>query len=1028
MMKIQKIFFIPAEILLYIVRFAFLPEESTGMRRFTLVLALLALSMGLMGLRVIPQNIKVRVGVYENTPKIYTATDGTVRGFWPDIINYMAKKEGWQVEWVRGTWQEGLDRLERNEIDILPDTGFTMERGAKYAFTNESFLSSWARVYTRDETGIQTILDLDTRRVGGLKGSLNLDGPEGIKDLAERFGVSCQFREYESYAAVFDAVRSGKIDAGITNKDFGDSNEKAYGLVRTPIILQPIEIRVALTKNGGLTEYLKEIIDADFRELKSDPDSIYYQAMDTYFGEKPFEVTPGWVKDLLWIAVGLIIILGTVSLMFRHEVNRQTERLHRSENRYLALLNNFPDVIIRMDQHGRFIDHHASAGSFIDRLLIDFRGKLAAECLQAEPADACLESVKKALLTHKLQVGEYQFPIQGVDRYFEARFTPNEDNEVIILVRDITDARQAEKALTESEERYHTLARVSPVGIFRTDTQGLTNYVNPTWCRISGLTAEEAMGNGWLKAVHPDDRAKLDENWKNYSANGLVSQADYRFIKPDGSITYVIGQAVPEVNADDQVVGYVGTITDITDRVNSMEALEASREAERSVRGIKETIQAANLVLTNSLDLKEVLNILLNFLHQIVPYDRARVILLEDDSTLRLIASRGFEPKVDRELEENILPAIKSNSLISPVVYKQSCVIVDDTAEYAHWDALAGRGHGRSWMGMPLVTHGQVLGYFSLDKNEPSFFSEEYWGLAASLAAQAAVAIQNARLHESLQHHADELEERVSERTTELARRVAEVEALNRSARQLNEDLKEAVKKAESADRLKSAFLATMSHELRTPLNSIIGFTGILLQKLVGPLSEEQEKQLKMVQGSARHLLELINDVLDISKIEADQILMLKDEFDLCESIRGSVDRVRPMADKKSLKLMTDLQPESLVISSDRRRVEQVLINLLNNAVKFTEAGSVTVQCRADGGRLKVTVRDTGIGIREEDIQTLFKPFRQIDTGITRQYEGTGLGLSICKRLIDLLGGTISVSSEPGKGSSFAFTLPVVKE
>lgn len=998
------------------------------MRRLTLLLVSVITALGLMGLSVIPQNYTVRVGVYENAPKIYTAADGSIKGFWADIITYLAKKEGWQIQWVRGTWQEGLDRLSRNEIDLMPDAGFTVERGAIFTFTDQSILTSWARVYTRDGSGVQTILDLDNKRVGGLKGSLNLDGPEGIKDLANRFGVSCQFSEFDSYAAVFEAVKSGQIDAGVTNKDFGDLNETNYSLVRTPIILQPIEIRIALTKNGELTDFLKRTIDTDFRQMKANPDSVYYRALDTYFGEKPVEVTPGWVTNLLWIAVGLIIILGTVSFVSRREVNRQTERLRLSENRYIALLNNFPDLIIRMDQRGKFIDYHATEGTYIGRRLDEFKGKLIEDCLPAEQAAQGLASVKKALLTHKIQVAEYMFTLQGENHFYEARYSPNEDNEVIILVRDITDARQSEKALRESEERYHTLARVSPVGIFRTDSQGMTTYVNPTWCRISGMTAEEAMGDGWLKVVHPDDRINLDTNWKDYAAQELASQADYRFIKPDGSIAYVIGQAVPEYNTDGQVVGYVGTVTDITDRVKAMEALKVSREAERTVRGIKETIQAANLVLTNSLDVKDVLNVLLDFLQQIVPYDLARVVLLEGGTRLNLITSRGYAPDNDREMNENVLPDISNNPLISPLITDQSCVIVNDTEKYPGWEKFAGRGHGRSWMGIPLIAHGQIMGYFSLDKMEPGFFTEEARGLAASLAAQAAVSIQNAGMHESLQHHAEELEQRVTERTGELARRVAEVEALNRSARQLNEDLKEAVKKAESADRLKSAFLATMSHELRTPLNSIIGFTGILLQKLVGPLSEEQEKQLKMVQGSARHLLELINDVLDISKIEADQIVLIKDDFDVCESIRGSVEKVRPMADKKGLMLTTDLPAGSLMITSDRRRVEQVLINLLNNAVKFTEAGSVNVQCRALDGRLTVAVIDTGIGIRTEDLQTLFKPFRQVDTGITRQYEGTGLGLSICKRLIDLLGGTIAVTSEPGIGSSFAFTLPIIKE
>jgi len=998
------------------------------MRRITLILVTVITALGMMGLNQIPQNYTVRIGVYENAPKIYTAADGTVKGFWADILYYIARKEGWQIQWVHGTWTEGLERLKNNEIDLMPDTSLTTERMELFDFNDESILTSWSRVYTRKSSGIQTILDLSGKRVGGLKNSVNMDGPEGIKDLTTRFDVTCEYEYFNSYPEVFEAIQSGRVDAGVTNKDFGDMNEEKFNLVRTPIILQPSQLRFALTKNAELSQYLKKTIDADIRQLKGNPDSVYYKALDTYFGEHPVEVVPRWVTNLLLIAGVIIIILGIISFVFRGKISRQSESLRRSESRYMALLNNFPDLIIRMDQKGRFIDYHAAEGSLLSQRLEEYSGKLAEEVLPTEISEMTMVCMKKALLTHKIQIKEYQMSMQGELRFFEARYSPSDENEVIILVRDITDEKQAQKALKDSEERYHTLARVSPAGIFRTDANGLTTYVNPTWCRISGLSPEEALGDGWLKAVHPDDRQKLSVDWKNIAASHIPSQADYRFVRPDGSIAYVIGQAVPEVNAENEVVGYVGTITDVTERVEAEEALRASREAERTARGIKETIQAANLLLTNSLDLKELLNVLLNFMHQIVPYDRARVVLLEEGSRLKLITSRGFDSEIDREVDADVLPKYQTNPLISPMMNGQTCVVVDDIETYPDWEVYAGRGHGRSWMGVPLVSQGQVLGYFSLDKNEPGFFTEESKGLASSLAAQAAVAIQNARLHEALRQHADELEERVALRTTELARRVAEVEALNRSAQQLNEDLKEAVKKAESADRLKSAFLATMSHELRTPLNSIIGFTGILLQKLVGPLSEEQEKQLKMVQGSARHLLELINDVLDISKIEADQIMLVTEEFDLCASIMSSVEKVKHPADKKGLKLITDLQPEKLTISSDRRRVEQILINLLNNAVKFTEEGSVTIKSRVIDGRVKVSITDTGIGIREEDLQTLFKPFRQVDTGITRQYEGTGLGLSICKRLVDLLGGSISVTSEPGKGSTFAFDLPLSKE
>ncbi|MDO8863109.1 ATP-binding protein [Haliea sp. E1-2-M8] len=260
----------------------------------------------------------------------------------------------------------------------------------------------------------------------------------------------------------------------------------------------------------------------------------------------------------------------------------------------------------------------------------------------------------------------------------------------------------------------------------------------------------------------------------------------------------------------------------------------------------------------------------------------------------------------------------------------------------------------------------------------------------------------------------DTLEHRVAERTSELA---------------------SALVRAEAADRIKSAFLATMSHELRTPLNSIIGFTGIILQELAGPLNEEQHRQLKMVQGSARHLLELINDVLDLSKIEAGQLEVRAETFDLGESIDRVVASIAPLAEKKNLRVLVRADPPLPAMVGDRRRVEQILINLLNNAIKFTDSGEVSLvvepledyfspaaqeRCSA----VCMRVRDTGVGIRREDLSRLFLPFSQLDYGLTRQHEGTGLGLMICRRLVDLMGGEITARSEWTKGSEFTVVLP----
>ncbi|MBN2420038.1 MAG: PAS domain S-box protein [Deltaproteobacteria bacterium] len=260
------------------------------------------------------------------------------------------------------------------------------------------------------------------------------------------------------------------------------------------------------------------------------------------------------------------------------------------------------------------------------------------------------------------------------------------------------------------------------------------------------------------------------------------------------------------------------------------------------------------------------------------------------------------------------------------------------------------------------------------------------------------------RLHDDLRQHAENLEKRVQERTAELA---------------------VAKEQAESADRLKSAFLATMSHELRTPLNSIIGFTGILLKGLAGPLNQEQHKQLSMVQNSSRHLLALINDVLDISKIEAGQLDLSFSSFKLRQSIEGMVSLVSPLAEKKGLDIKVDIANDVENMTTDQRRLEQVILNLLNNAVKFTEAGYVRVSCECENGWYILSVTDTGIGIREEEIPGLFQPFHQIDTGLTRKHEGTGLGLSICMKLMQMMGGSIDVYSQWGKGSTFTIQFPI---
>ena len=265
----------------------------------------------------------------------------------------------------------------------------------------------------------------------------------------------------------------------------------------------------------------------------------------------------------------------------------------------------------------------------------------------------------------------------------------------------------------------------------------------------------------------------------------------------------------------------------------------------------------------------------------------------------------------------------------------------------------------------------------------------------------------------------------------DISARIAAEEALREAHASLEvkvadrtRDLAAANERLKELDRLKSEFLATMSHELRTPLNSIIGFTGILGQGLAGPLNGEQKKQLGMVQFAAKHLLGLINDLLDLSRIESGKMELAREDFKIASVLDEVAQSLAPLAAQKNLALETAIDDPALVLRSDRKKCFQVLLNLANNAVKFTDSGRVLLAVRTNAATVELSVTDTGIGIKPESMAQLFEAFRQVDGSARRVYEGTGLGLYLCKQLATLLGGSIVAESEFGKGSRFALTLP----
>ncbi len=243
-----------------------------------------------------------------------------------------------------------------------------------------------------------------------------------------------------------------------------------------------------------------------------------------------------------------------------------------------------------------------------------------------------------------------------------------------------------------------------------------------------------------------------------------------------------------------------------------------------------------------------------------------------------------------------------------------------------------------------------------------------------------------------------------------------------------NTELEAANAALQSSDQYKSEFLSSMSHELRTPLNSIIGFSNIIRQGIAGPLNDVQARQIGLVEDSALHLLHLINDLLDLSRIEAGKAKLHNEMFDLCGLVEETLATIKPLADKKSLVLQQDCGMTPLFIHADRRKVYQVLLNLVNNAIKFSEKGCVSVHGTLHENQCQITVSDQGIGIPADQIHFLFQAFHQVDGSNRRVHEGTGLGLYLCKKLLEMMGGSIRAKSVQGEGSHFTFTLPLDRE
>jgi GAF domain-containing protein len=421
-------------------------------------------------------------------------------------------------------------------------------------------------------------------------------------------------------------------------------------------------------------------------------------------------------------------------------------------------------------------------------------------------------------------------------------------------------------------------------------------------------------------------------------------------------------------------------------------AIENTRlldELRQSLQQQTATADVLKIISRSTFDLKTVLNTLVESAARLCEADMASVPRVTG-GTLDHFASYGYSPAFHEFLQNN--PTSPGRGTVSGrAVLEGRTVHIPDVLADPEYDYGEGQKVGgyRTLLGVPLMREGAAVGALVLGRAAPRLFTPQQIELVETFADQAVIAIENVRLFDEIHDKSRQLEE---------------------------------------ASQHKSQFLANMSHELRTPLNAILGYTELMADGAYGDPSEKMVGILQRLEANGKHLLGLINDVLDLSKIEAGQLVLELSDYsvqDIAQTVRSTLE---PLAADKKLAFKVEVAPQLPSGRGDGRRLTQVLINLVGNAIKFTDAGEVAIKAEANNGSFHVSVRDTGPGISAADQAKLFQEFQQADNAITRKKGGTGLGLAISKRIVEMHGGRIWVESQVGRGSTFAFTLPVIVE
>jgi PAS domain S-box-containing protein len=734
--------------------------------------------------------------------------------------------------------------------------------------------------------------------------------------------------------------------------------------------------------------------------------------------------------------------------------------LHQSEEIFNHFMKFSPVYVFFKDENIRSLRLSQNYEQMLGLPMSELLGKNMDELFPSDFAKKMILDDQQILREEKEIVVEEEFNGRN---YMTIKFPVKIDGKPTYLAgftMDITDRKRMEEALRASEHLFQTLAENSSVGIFRTDAQGMTTYVNPMWCKLAGMDSGQALGLGWLNSVHPDDRASILEDWEKASAEHVMANAEYRFIHPDGKIVWVKGQAVSELNGQGKLVGYIGSITDISE---SIQATETLHDANKLLRTIIDNIPDAvymkdiegrkviankadvencgcnyeeELVGKNDFDMfpneiaskfweddQQVLKAgitvlqreekLINFKNKVKWLITSKIPLNDKNGKIVGLVGIGHDITRRKIAEDEMLKLTKAITQ-SPI----SIVITDSAGNIEYVNPKFSEITGYSFE--------EVIGknprLLKSGAQTSEFYVEMWQTILAGNDWNAE--FRNKKKNGDLYWENVNISPVLNEKG-EIMNFIAIKEDITEKKKIL-EELISAKEKAEESDKLKSSFLANMSHEIRTPLNSILGFSNFLTSE-DDLTSKEKTEFSNIINKSAESLLQIINDIIDISSLETGQLKTFFTNLQVNSILRSlhTVFSLKLIEINKSHLFLTLLQKEDITVFADENRFIQVITNLLNNSIKFTVRGEICFGVESiEEEKVLFIVSDTGIGIKPEVQDTIFERFRQGEEDTNRTFGGNGLGLSIVKNLVGLMGGEISLESEVGKGSKFRFWLP----